>query len=56
MRRLVMAAVAVALLAGSVQAKTVSPRDKVRAWRQAHEQQIYADFTKLLAMPNVAPK
>ncbi|WP_404710783.1 M20/M25/M40 family metallo-hydrolase [Sphingomonas sp. MMS24-J13] len=56
MRRLVMAAVAVALLAGSVQANTVSPRDKVRAWRQAHEQQIYADFTKLLAMPNVASK
>jgi acetylornithine deacetylase/succinyl-diaminopimelate desuccinylase-like protein len=45
---------AAALLATAAQAKTASPRDAVRTWRQAHEQQIYADFTRLLAMPNVA--
>ncbi len=53
-RRLIGAAVAAALIAGSAQAKTSSPRDKVRAWRQAHEQQVYGDFAKFLAMPNVA--
>jgi acetylornithine deacetylase/succinyl-diaminopimelate desuccinylase-like protein len=45
---------AAAFLATTAHAKTASPRDAVRAWRQAHEQQIYADFAKLLAMPNVA--
>jgi acetylornithine deacetylase/succinyl-diaminopimelate desuccinylase-like protein len=56
MRRLLMVAAAAALVAVSAQAKTASPRDKVRVWRQAHEQQIYADFGRLLGMPNVASK
>jgi acetylornithine deacetylase/succinyl-diaminopimelate desuccinylase-like protein len=41
-----------ALLASGAQA--ASPRDKVRSWRQQHEQAILADFNKMLAMPNVA--
>jgi len=35
-------------------AEAASPAAAVRAWRQAHEKQILADFTALLAMPNVA--
>jgi acetylornithine deacetylase/succinyl-diaminopimelate desuccinylase-like protein len=35
-------------------AEAASPTAAVRAWRQAHEKQILADFTALLAMPNVA--
>ncbi|THD64774.1 M20/M25/M40 family metallo-hydrolase [Phenylobacterium sp.] len=35
-------------------ADAASPKEKVRAWRQAHEKEILADFSTLLAMPNVA--
>ena len=35
-------------------AAAASPKAAVRAWRQGHEKQILADFTALLAMPNVA--
>ena len=45
---------AATLLATAAQARTASPRDAVRTWRQAHEQQIYADFARLLAMPGSA--
>src|SRR4029077_6880443 len=31
-----------------------TPRDAVRAWREAHEKAIVADFVTLLSMPNVA--
>jgi acetylornithine deacetylase/succinyl-diaminopimelate desuccinylase-like protein len=54
MLRVVAALVSVGLIAGAASAKPASPRDAVRSWRQAHEQQIYGDFAKLLAMPNVA--
>ncbi|WP_331502437.1 M20/M25/M40 family metallo-hydrolase [Phenylobacterium sp.] len=47
------AGAAVALMAaGSAQA--ASPKAAVRAWRQAHEKEIVADFSALLSMPNVA--
>jgi acetylornithine deacetylase/succinyl-diaminopimelate desuccinylase-like protein len=49
------AVLAVALtmaLAGSAEA--ASPKDQVRAWRQAHEKEIVADFVTLLSKPNVA--
>ncbi len=35
-------------------ALAASPRDAVRSWRVAHEQAVLADFSRLLAMPNVA--
>ncbi|MBS0363489.1 MAG: hypothetical protein JSR98_19105, partial [Proteobacteria bacterium] len=43
---------ALAAMAGAAQA--ASPRDQVRAWRQAHEKEIVGDFAALLAKPNVA--
>ncbi|HXA38831.1 MAG TPA: M20/M25/M40 family metallo-hydrolase [Phenylobacterium sp.] len=45
------AALAVAWAGSAVAA---SPKDQVRAWRQAHEKEIVADFSTLLAMPNIA--
>jgi acetylornithine deacetylase/succinyl-diaminopimelate desuccinylase-like protein len=48
----VLAAVAAAALA--LPAQAASPRDKVHAWRVAHERQIMTDFTNFLAMPDVA--
>jgi len=45
-------AIALALTAGAAEA--ASPKDAVRAWREAHEKEIVADFSTLLAMPNVA--
>ena len=42
------------LLGMATAAQAASPRDAVRAWRQAHERAILADFSRLLAMPNVA--
>jgi acetylornithine deacetylase/succinyl-diaminopimelate desuccinylase-like protein len=46
-------AAALALVAaGSVEA--ASPKAQVRAWRQAHEKEIVADFAALLSKPNVA--
>ena len=47
------AALAMALAAGGA-AQAASPKAAVRAWRQAHEKEIVADFSALLAMPNVA--
>ncbi|MBL8553242.1 MAG: M20/M25/M40 family metallo-hydrolase [Phenylobacterium sp.] len=41
-----------ALLAGAAQAAT--PVKEVRAWREANEKAVVADFIKMLAMPNVA--
>ncbi len=41
-----------ALTAGRALAE--SPREAVRAWRQAHEKQILQDFTTFLALPDVA--
>jgi acetylornithine deacetylase/succinyl-diaminopimelate desuccinylase-like protein len=35
-------------------ARAGNPRDAVRAWREAHEKAIVADFVTFLAMPNVA--
>ena len=35
-------------------ADPVDTAEQVRAWRQAHEQQIVDDFAKLLSLPNVA--
>ena len=46
-------ALAVALGAADT-AQAASPKAAVRAWRQAHEKEIVADFSALLAMPNVA--
>lgn len=43
---------AAAAMAGTAQA--ASPKDQVRAWRQAHEKAILADFVTLLSKPNVA--
>ena len=45
-------ALALALMAGAAQA--ASPAPQVRAWRQANEKVIVADFVKLLSLPNVA--
>ena len=53
LRRTLMAALAVALLAPLV-AEAASPRTAVRKWRMAHEREILGDFTKMLAIPNVA--
>jgi len=50
-----MAAVAIALAFGMVGAADASsPKDQVRAWRQAHEKEIVGDFVTLLSKPNVA--
>lgn len=46
------AAALVAMSAGAAEAGT--PRDAVRTWRKAHEKEIVADFSALLALPNVA--
>jgi acetylornithine deacetylase/succinyl-diaminopimelate desuccinylase-like protein len=43
---------AVLLAAGA--AGAASPKAQVRAWRQAHEKEIVADFSTLLSKPNVA--
>ncbi|SFS11913.1 M20/M25/M40 family metallo-hydrolase [Sphingomonas jatrophae] len=48
----IMMAAACCAMAGS--ASAASPSAEVRTWRQAHEREILADFSKLLAMPNVA--
>ncbi len=42
------------MIGATAKASAASPRDAVRAWRQAHEQAIFAEFSRLLAMPNVA--
>jgi acetylornithine deacetylase/succinyl-diaminopimelate desuccinylase-like protein len=47
-------AIAAALSALTGQANAASPRDEVRAWRQAHEREILADFNEMLKLPNVA--
>lgn len=46
------------LLSCTAAAATSAPqtRDQVRAYRTAHETQILQDFTRLLAMPNVATR
>lgn len=55
MRHILTISAAVALVTGASQSIiAATPAQPVRVWRQAHEQQIYADFAKLLAMPNVA--
>jgi acetylornithine deacetylase/succinyl-diaminopimelate desuccinylase-like protein len=41
-------------LSSAVPAIAASPQAEVRKWRQANERQILQDFSKLLAMPNVA--
>lgn len=46
------ACAALAVMAGAAEA--ASPAPQVRAWRQAHEKEIVADFARLLSMPNVA--
>jgi acetylornithine deacetylase/succinyl-diaminopimelate desuccinylase-like protein len=48
------AATAIALALAADAAEAASPKAAVRAWRQAHEKEIVADFSALLAMPNVA--
>lgn len=35
-------------------APSTSPAPQARAWREAHEKEIVADFVKLLSLPNVA--
>jgi acetylornithine deacetylase/succinyl-diaminopimelate desuccinylase-like protein len=52
--RLAAAAVLAMALAVADAAQAGSPKAAVRAWRQAHEKEIVADFSALLAMPNVA--
>ena len=51
-RRVILAA-ALALAAFGA-AEAASPKAQVRAWRQAHEKEIVADFSALLSIPNVA--
>ena len=51
-RRLIGAILGVLALASP--ASAASPRQLVRAWRQAHEKAILADFTSFLSLPNVA--
>lgn len=45
---------ALALAATAGGAGAASPKEKVRAWREAHEKAIVTDFSTLLSMPNVA--
>ena len=52
-KRLAAAAVAITALAAA-SAHAASPRDAVRAWRQAHERQVGTDFTAFLSLPDVA--
>src|SRR5438309_2853939 len=52
MARLLLAAALALAVNGS--ANAASPKAAVRAWRQAHEKEILADFVRLLSMPNVA--
>lgn len=52
-RPIVLAAAALAALAAA-SAHAASPRDQVRAWRQAHERQIVTDFSTFLSLPDVA--
>ena len=52
-RIIVLAAAALAAVAGAC-AHAASPRDAVRAWRQAHETAIVTDFTAFLSLPDVA--
>jgi acetylornithine deacetylase/succinyl-diaminopimelate desuccinylase-like protein len=52
-RGMVLAA-GVLALASAGGADAASPKAAVRAWRQAHEKEILADFVALLSMPNVA--
>lgn len=49
-----MAALAVALLGTSATAAPAPLRDGVRAWRQANEHRLLDDYSRLVAMPNVA--
>lgn len=57
LRRIGLAVGALALaIAAANAAEAASPKAVVRAWRQAHEKQILADFTTMLSMPNVATK
>jgi acetylornithine deacetylase/succinyl-diaminopimelate desuccinylase-like protein len=52
-RSMMAGALALALgIAGAAQA--ASPKAAVQAWRKAHEREILADFSALLALPNVA--
>jgi acetylornithine deacetylase/succinyl-diaminopimelate desuccinylase-like protein len=51
-----MAAAGATLALAASAAEAASPAAAVRAWRQAHEKEIVADFTTLLGMPNVATK
>ncbi len=51
-KSLILAAAALAAVASAAQA--ASPRDKVRAWRVAHEREILTDFETFLSMPDVA--
>jgi acetylornithine deacetylase/succinyl-diaminopimelate desuccinylase-like protein len=53
LRLLSLAAIALAALTAG-QAPAASPREAVRAWRQAHERQILQDFETFLAIPDVA--
>src|SRR5579859_1567550 len=52
-RGILVASVTLALGAVS-NVQAASPKAAVQAWRKAHEREILADFSALLAMPNVA--
>ena len=54
MGRTIAVAAAALAVAWAGSAEAAAPKDKVRAWRQAHEKEIVADFSTLLAMPNIA--
>lgn len=45
-----------ALLLGSPDTRAAAARAQVRAYREAHEKQILEEFSRLLAMPNVATR
>ncbi len=54
MRRALPLLLLCALTGAAARSSATSPRDAVRAWRQAHEHSILGEFSRLLAMPNVA--
>ena len=49
-------AIILGILAFAPPVSANSPHQVVRAWRQAHEKAILADFTTFLSLPNVATK
>src|SRR4249920_3843051 len=52
--RAIAASLATLALMAAGGAEAASPKAQVRAWRQAHEKEIVADFVALLSKPNVA--